>query len=119
MTGRFDALTQLEEKPIQNTSPIEVKEEKVHKSTSPQTGLPTKPQAHMSTSPQVDKPASRLVDKSTSGQTRNVALEKPDRYTTRLLPSMVKKIKAYAFQNDIDDYDVVQKALQEFFERNK
>ncbi len=117
--GRFDALTQLDEKPIQNTSPREVKEEKVRKSASPQVVLPTKPQVYMPTSPQVDKPASRLADKSTSGQTRNVALEKPDRYTTRLLPSMVKKIKAYAFQNDIDHYDVVQKALKEFFERNK
>lgn len=78
--------------------------------THPAILLPTM-QAHKSTSPQVDK--------SASGQTPKVTLERSERYTTRLLPSMIRKIKAYAFQNDIDHYDVVQKALNEFFARNK
>ena len=59
--GRFDALTQLEEKPVQKTSPVE---EKVRKTASPQSALHTKPQNPLSSSPQADKTASGFTGKS-------------------------------------------------------
>jgi hypothetical protein len=53
-----------------------------------------------STSPQVHKSISTLVNK---------------RYTTYLLPTMIEKIQAYAFHHKMRDYDVVQRAITEFF----
>jgi hypothetical protein len=51
------------------------------------------------TKPQVHKPLKPLVEK----------------YTTHLYPTTIKKIKAYAFHHEMKDYEVVQRALTEFF----
>lgn len=74
--GRFDALTQLDQKPKKVTSHDK-------KSASPQ------------------------VDMSASGQVNTPAQGKAERYTTRLQPHLVKSIKRYAFEHDMNDYDVV------------
>jgi hypothetical protein len=116
--GRFDALTELEEKPTQEPSPVE-KEEKVRKTANPQTALHKSPQNRLPSSPQADKTASGFTDKTASGQNRKTAKEKPDRYTTRLRADMVKRIKVFAAERDMDDYEVVEQALTEYFERNK
>lgn len=109
--GRFDKLTQLEEK----SPPAEI----ARKLESIQTVLPTNPQTHLYTKPLVDKPASGFVVKRTSIQTDRSAIEKPQKYTTHLNPNTVKKIKIFAAQQDIKDYEVVEKALLEYFEKNK
>lgn len=109
--GRFDELTQLEEK----SPPAE----KARKPESVQTVLPTSPQTHLYTNLQVEKPASGFVVKPTSVQTDRSAIEKPQKYTTHLNPNTVKKIKIFAAQQDIKDYEVVEKALIEYFEKNK
>src|SRR5947209_9727751 len=97
--GRFDALTQLEEPKIVPA----------HKSTSGQVVLSTAPLRTEAPKPQKEKPVSKERPK--------LATKKPEKYTTHLDPSMVKKIKVYAAQHDCNDYDVVAKAMQEFFEK--
>ena len=93
------------EKAHKTTKPQEVK------TASPQTVLPSNPQAHIPEKPLVGKPANPLDRKPGS--------EPVEKYTTRLAPSMVRQIKIHAAQQDIKDYEVVEKALIEYFERNK
>lgn len=59
---------------------------------------PTSTQTHKTTSTQVDKPEKPQVDK----------------YTTHLRPGTIKRIKRYAFEHDMKDYEVVQMALDAF-----
>jgi hypothetical protein len=40
------------------------------------------------------------------------------KYTTRLEPSLVKKIRLHAIEKDKKDYEVVRDALNQYFERN-
>ena len=63
----------------------------------------TKPQNHLPTS-----------QSPTLGLT-----EKPEKYTTHLLPSLVKKIKLRSLEDEINDYDVVNNALLFYFDKNK
>jgi hypothetical protein len=57
----------------------------------------------MRASPQVRKPA--------SPQTVIPPRQERERYSTRLLPETVKAIKLYAIQHELNDYDVVERAL--------
>ena len=100
--GRFDLLTQLDKKPA-----------------SPQTVLTAKPQVDKSVSPQVPMSASLQVDKTASGLAAKPALEKAERYTTRLHPSLVKRIKIYAAEHDVTDYEVVKQAVEEYFTKKR
>src|SRR5689334_20861599 len=45
--------------------------------------------------------------------------EKPEKYTTHLEPSLIKKLKIYATERDMKDYQVVKNALLLYFEKNK
>ena len=117
--GRFDTLTQLEEKPIQDTAPVVVKEEKPRKPETPKAGNPENPKTRLSGNPKVGKPNSGFTDNPESGEPRKPAHEKPEKYTTMLKVDMIKRIKMYAVQEDIKDYEVVEKALQEYFDRKK
>jgi hypothetical protein len=106
--GRYDALTQLEEKPEKKTPPHVVSSSA---SKQPQTQPPKSDGVKKSANPQDRKPANL----STSLD----SLEKPEKYTTRLEPSLVKKIRLDAVEKDMNDYDVVKTALTQYFERNK
>ena len=55
------------------------------------------------TSPQVDKPTKPQVEK----------------YTTHLLPATIKALKRYAFEHEMKDYEVVQKALDAYLEQTE
>jgi hypothetical protein len=115
--GRFDALTQLEEKQEKKTPLPEVhspitkisqtqssnkENESDKKPAKPQTLLPENPQARKTAN---QSPAPDILDK-------------PEKYTTRLEPSLVKKIRLHAIEKDIKDYEVVRNALNQYFERN-
>lgn len=106
--GRFDILTELEENPIQappGRRDIEIP-------ASPQTVLPASPQKEnsgresglSSKSPQAGKPANLQVVLSEN--------EQVEKYTTRLEPGLVKKIKLYAVEHDMNDYDVIRTAVK-------
>ncbi len=85
------------------------------------------PQHHNPISPQVDKTTNLQVSNPTSGQNHKptkLQTGKPtnpqvEKYTTHLRPETVKAIKVYAAQQDIDDYTVVQEALDRFFNSSK
>src|SRR5687768_1867492 len=64
---------------------------------------PTKPQNRLSTN------QSPTLDKS----------EKVEKYTTHIFPSLTKKVKLLALEQDINDYDVVNNALIFYFDHNK
>jgi hypothetical protein len=106
--GRYDALTQLEEKPEKKTPPVVV--------SSPTS---KHPQAQPPKSDGAKKPANPQDRKPANLSTSLGSLEKPEKYTTRLEPSLVKKIRLDAVEKDMNDYDVVKTALTQYFERNK
>jgi hypothetical protein len=106
--GRWDALTKLEQpkKPIKQpvVSPPSKAQLPVKAVTQPhEEKKPTKPQNHLST-----------IQFSTLDTS-----EKVEKYTTHLEPSLIKKIKLYAVEKEIKDYEVVKDALLFYFEKNK
>jgi hypothetical protein len=100
--GRFDILTNLEEPKTKVPEPTPPKP-----SQKPRNGgdfkMPTNPQNHKTTS---DSPTTSLV-------------EKPEKYTTHLEPSLIKKLKMYALENDLKDYQVIKNALVDYFDKTK
>jgi len=105
--GRFDALTKLDDNqlyPSMAAIPTTPKQPQ----TQPQTNQPDKIKNHevMKTRNHEDKP------------TPDGLTEKPDKYSTLLDSSLVKKIKIYSAEKEIKDYQVIAQALTEFFERN-
>jgi hypothetical protein len=62
------------------------------------------------------KPQSRLP---TTQSPRLGLTEKPEKYTTHLLPSLVKKVKLHAVEKEINDYDVINNALLSYFDKNR
>ena len=70
----------------------------------------TKPQV-ANTTQQVVKPTNPQIDKQTKPQV--------EKYTTHLKRETIKRIKILAAENDIADYEVVQSALDRYFERHK
>jgi hypothetical protein len=52
----------------------------------------------------------------TSKPTTQGSAEKPEKYTTHLEPSLVKKLKLYATEHDKKDYQVIREALFLYFE---
>src|SRR5438034_10658344 len=112
----YRALLDLEKKPPKtNPSSLEEKEdksvrlkqtvntEKPRKTETPKTGLPKKPKPQLSESLKVVNPE--------NVEPRNPENQKPERYSTMLRKDMIKRVKRYAVQEDIDDYEVVEKAL--------
>jgi hypothetical protein len=116
--GRFDALTELDEKETQ----------KLEKTLLAQTPPPTLgDNAPVSPTPQaqIGKKLSADGKKPANLQTRKPAKQSPadfdkvEKYTTHLEPSLIKKIKLEAIEKDMKDYDVVRAALIQYFENNK
>jgi hypothetical protein len=116
--GRFDALTELEEKqpPAQIPAGSPVAGVKKHFPTPP-------PEKSMKQVPK-DK-AGKVAPLHTRKRAKLsmapalLDTEMVEKYTTHVEPSLVKKIQIEAIEQDINDYDVVRIALKEYFERNK
>src|SRR6266568_2762 len=114
MGGRFDKLTQLAN-PLEQRSPPQKPEspqvgkqtnQQTHKPASGQTDKPANPQTRLSASPQIILPTNPLARKTATPLNSQTDGEKPEKYTTRLKPSMTRKVKVFAAQQDINDYDV-------------
>ena len=73
----------------------------------------------MYTKTEVDKPTSPQVVKTTNQQNNNPTKPQVGKYTTHLKRETIKRIKILAAENDIADYEVVQTALDRYFEHNK
>jgi hypothetical protein len=114
--GRFDALNNLEEQQEKKTPP------QVVPSPTPKT-VPTQPQNKQITetkkqeAKKAEKPTSIQTHKTTNKSNSIELAEKPEKYTTHLEPSMVKKIKRYALDEEMKDYQVIQEALLLYFDK--
>ncbi len=86
---------------------------------SPQTGLPANQQTRKPTNPQDGKPANPIAGKPENPQARIPVMEQVEKYTTRLEPSLVKRIKIFAAEHDLADYEVVKHAVEEYLARKK
>jgi hypothetical protein len=94
------------------------------KATDPQpvTTLPSN--AHLSTKAEAlptetknpTNPQNRLP---TTQSSAHGLTEKPEKYTTHILPSLVKKMKLHAVEKEINDYDVINNALLFYFDKNR
>src|SRR5947209_13618821 len=107
----YSQLQKLQEELDQKEKARKTAKPQAVKTASPQTVFPVKPQTRLPDKPLVVKPANPLDRKPTS--------EHVEKYTTRLTPTMVRQIKIHAAQQDLKDYEVVEKALREYFERKK
>jgi hypothetical protein len=107
--GRFDALTELEEKP-QKTTPSQVTLSPTPKKT-PEPSIKTDAKHNKPEFMKSGKPETSIVSDSLG--------LKPEKYSTLLDPSLVKKIKIYSAEREIKDYQVIAKALIEYFENHK
>jgi len=112
----YAALLDVEKKPA---SPQKGKTEnpQAHKTTNQQTVLPAKLQEGKPASPQVGKAVNPNVVKPSNPQARKTIMEQVEKYTTRLEPSLIKRIKIYAAENDLADYEVVKFAVEEYLEK--
>jgi hypothetical protein len=72
---------------------------------------PSKPPAQKIPSQPLEKPANPQVHLSED--------EIVEKYTTRLEPSLVKQIKLYALEHDMNDYDVVRTAVKKLLAEDK
>jgi hypothetical protein len=62
------------------------------------------------------QPTNPQTGKTTSTQTGKTAKPEVEKYTTHLQPATIKAIKRYAVEHDTKDYEVVQEALDLFFQ---
>jgi hypothetical protein len=97
----------------QNNTPVSSLKDKQSVSPSPIAIQPTKKpvEPKMSTKPQNHILSGKVSLGSPS--------EKPEKYTTHLEPSLIKRLKIYATERDMKDYQVVKNALLLYFEKNK
>ena|SRR2546425_12712288 len=107
--GRFDALTQLEEKGEKNI-PAPMGASPTLKN---QRAQPVKNQGS-----ELKKPANPQTRKTANQSSTLDSLNKPEKYTTRLEPTLIKKIRIHAIEKDMKDYEVVRSALNQYFERD-
>lgn len=120
--GRFDALTQLDNKPARPSPSLReiVKQPETPKARKPEnlkTGnledqLPHHPENQ--NSGKLDFVLSRKPEIVKSGKPENLKNEK---YSTLLQPSLIKQIKQYALEHDMKDYEVIQQAVQAYLEQ--
>lgn len=87
----------------------------VDKTTYPQTEEKISPLVDKATNVQTNEAASLQVGKETSGQNHKSTSGEIMKYTTHLRPATIKTIKRYAVEHELKDYEIVQKALDQFF----
>ena len=105
--GRFDALTQAEEPKKTTPQPV---------GTPPTTQQPTTATPLPQVTKKPTKPQNRL---STKQSPPPEGAEKVEKYTTHIFPSLVKKVRLHAVENEMNDYEVVNNALLFYFEKDK
>ncbi len=88
----------------------------VANTTKTQVGKTTKPQTGKTTKPRVDKTTSRQVVNHTSTQVDKPTKPQVEKYTTHLRLSTIKAVKRYALDQDKKDYEIVQEALDLYFQ---
>jgi hypothetical protein len=106
--GRFDALTHLEEERTTSaTLPVAF-------SAAPKT-LPAQP---IKTKVDEKKKPEIMISRNHDTSTPTDRFkEKPSKYSTLLNAGLIKKIKLFAAEKEIKDYEVIELALTEYFNK--
>ena len=111
--GRFDALTQLDNKPVE-----QMKKKALPSSLSSpvqSTDLPANPQTSKDVNLQTSKPANIQTGLHANPQTgKPVFIEK---YSTYLTPDCKRGLKRLAFETDRKDYEVLIEAVEQYLEK--
>lgn len=108
--GRFDALTQIDEKPKENIKTQEV----ILPSATKKTDL----QVHINKTDKQENPKAITQEKTKKSQPNQSPTDKPAKYSTLIKTELLKKIKLLAAEKDIKDYEVIDLALTEYFDKN-
>ena len=103
--GRYDALTQVEEKPSEKTSLPEAPSRSTKKTPS---------QSEQAPKPDIKKPE---IMNSRNHENES-PLDTPVKYSTLIRTQFIKKIKIHAAETDLKDYEVIELALTEFFKKH-
>jgi len=141
--GRFDALTQLDKKPLPNTplpektAPITAatppEDQLISKSVITQTNLHANPQTSKDASMQTRKPVNMQAGKSASMQTskqvnlqtgKQVSLQTGkqifiEKYSSYLPHEYKKELERIAWETDRKAYEVLIEAVEHFLEHRK
>jgi hypothetical protein len=115
--GRFDSLTQLETKPT--PEPVSPPVELPRKPGNPKSRIPENMKPSFPETLKTGKPENNLSGKPENLKTRLPENPKAEKYSTQLPPSLIKRIKQQALEQDIKDYEVVQFALEAYLTRKK
>jgi hypothetical protein len=126
--GRFDALTQLDKKPLKPTPPPGAspaadpqipdplpENEIVRLLAKKQTSKLTNQQVSLPVNQQTSKEAKKQTSLPVNQQTSKL-LKKFGSYLTE---DSLKGLKRIAFETDRKDYEVLQEAVDQYLERNK
>ena len=125
--GRFDLLTSLEPSPApKSSSPtrdviVQPENPKVRNPETLKTGKPETLKEGIPDTQKTRFPESGITgnrEKLKSRKPETVPFQKAEKYSTQLDPGVIKKIKQYAIEHDIKDYEVVQRAIQDYLARN-
>jgi hypothetical protein len=108
--GRFDALTKLEEIPKELT-PLPVSQSTTTKQSQVQ---PQRKPGGV-----IKKPEFMKSRKSESPSPRSSQPNKPEKYSTLIDSNLIRKLKVFAVEKDIKDYQVIEFALSEYFEKHQ
>lgn len=106
--GRFDALTSLDE---QMPTPPEVQSPPPLKTET----IPSPAPMQEEQKPDNLKSGNHEKHQSLSPLTAN----KPEKYSTLLKPELIKMIKVRATEMDLKDYQLIEIALEEYFQHHK
>jgi hypothetical protein len=116
--GRFDALTELDEKP-QPGQPLE----SPHVAPTPPPAVvtplltPHQPDTGKKQRPPSKKPATHQTGKSINAV--QLKQDKFDKYSTYLRPGYKKELKLLAAELDCKDYELIDEALTRYFATRK
>ncbi len=117
--GRFDILTQLDNKPLQHFPIVKEKEvpqkQIASKLASQQTNKEVNQQVSKQVNTQTNKSESKQTSLSASQQT-NKLLKKFGSYLTE---DSLRGLKRIAFETDRKDYEVLQEAVDQYLQRGK
>jgi len=102
---------------VEQTFPEEW-EAKQKKSTKPQADKTATPQDHKTTSRQVVITTKPQIGKTTNGQNYKTTKTVVEKYTTHLRPDTILRIKKQSIDEDCRDYELVQRAIDEYFAKS-
>lgn len=114
--GRFDALTQLDNKPDTPASPTLPESATLPKT---QEQVETSLLAKKQTSKEVNKQTSELVDSQTSKEVNQQGSKLLKKFGSYLPPETIKALKRYAFETDREVYDVLKEAIDLYLGQKK